>query len=126
MKHAIIAIALITALFTGGCCKEGLDGKATINATIQHHDSLIRGATVFVKFNAKEQPASKSEYDATYQLGPGESTLRIDGLKCGHYFFYAEGYDNNIMQNVKGGVPFSIAYADRKDEIEIIIPVTED
>jgi hypothetical protein len=126
MKQIFIALMLCAGLMTGSCCKEGLDGKATVIATIKHHDSLIAGATVYIKFDAKEAPASLGDYDQSFSAGTNESTIRIENMKCGDYFFYATGFDPNISEPVKGGVPYTIRHADRKGEANIIIPVTEE
>lgn len=125
MKNiAIIAIVFAAALFSS-CCKEGLDGRATVTASTFHHSTAITGATVYIKFDAKDAPANLSDYDVSYTADAASGSVRIENLKCGDYYFFATGYDPAIALPVQGGVPFSIAYADRKDDLVIEIPVTE-
>lgn len=127
MKKLIIATLVALTAFLSSCCKEGLDGKATVTAAIKHHSTPIYGATVYIKFGAKEQPASLSDYDASFTAAPGDSAIVIDNLRCGDYYFFATGIDPSINNEaVKGGTPYTIRYGDRKQQINIDIPVTED
>jgi len=125
MKKLFIITAIATAALFSSCCKEGLNGKATVTASSAHHSSPIMGATIYVKFDAKDAPASLSDYDASFTADGASSTVRIENLKCGDYYFFATGFDPAIGEPVSGGVPFSIAYADRKDDLVVEIPVTE-
>lgn len=126
MKNIILAIIISATTLFSSCCKEGLDGKATVTAAIRHHNEPIYGATVYIKFNTKEQPASLNDYDASFTAAPGDSAVVIDNLRCGDYYFFSTGFDPNINLPVKGGTPYTIRYGDRKQQINIEIPVTED
>jgi hypothetical protein len=125
MKHIFIGLLLSGSMLLSSCCKEGMDGKATIKANVKHHSMVVYGATVYIKFDAKEAPSSLSQYDASFTAGSTEAVVTINNLKCGDYYFYSTGYDPSIAQNVKGGIPFTIRHADRKKELNIDIPVTE-
>ena len=125
MKKLTIITALLAGALFSSCCKEGLNGKATVTATTRHHSAIITGSTVYVKFNAKDAPGDISEYDASFTAGTSDGSVLIENLKCGDYYFFATGYDPAIAKPVQGGVPFSIAHADRKDDLVIEIPVTE-
>jgi hypothetical protein len=125
MKNILAAIMLFTGAMLSSCCKEGLTGDATVTANVKHHEAVIYGATVYIKFDSKTQPASLSEYDATFTAGSGEGAATINNLKCGDYFFYATGFDPAIGAPVTGGIPYTIRHGDRKDLISINIPVTE-
>lgn len=125
MRNIVTILLLTAGMMLGSCCKEGLDGRATINANVKHHSAVIYGATVYVKFDSKTQPASMSEYDASFTAGSADGAVIIRNLKCGDYYFFATGFDPAISQPVKGGVPFTIRHADRKREQSIDIPVTE-
>ena len=124
MKHISIIATLLTALLLNACCKEGLDGKATVNATIMNGDSLVRGAVLYVKFDSKEAPADPAEYEVVVNAEPASGTITINNLECGDYFFFVDSYDASTGRNVKGGVSYSIRFADRKRNINITVPVT--
>lgn len=126
MRYITLAAAIIVCMLLSSCCKEGLDGKATVNATIMHHDSLVRGATVYIRFDSKEAAADLSEYDAVYTADAASGTITIQNLKCGDYFFFVKGYHAGNAVNVRGGVSYSIRHADRKSDIDITIPVSEE
>lgn len=125
MKHLAIITVLFTGLLFSSCCKEGQDGKAMVTATVRHHSTVITGATVYIKFDAKDAPASLSDYDASFTGSTTDGSILVEQLKCGDYYFFATGYDAAIGAQVQGGVPFSIAHADRKGQLTIEIPVTE-
>jgi hypothetical protein len=126
MRVAVIAVIFSLSAFFSSCCKGGDDGKATVNAFPEHHGAPIYGATVYVKYGAKEQPASFNEYDASYTAGTSDAMVVIDNLKCGDYYFYSTGFDPSIGQAVKGGTPYTITHGARKDQVNIDIPVKED
>lgn len=126
MKNIAIAVIISAATLLSSCCKEGLDGNASVTAIIKHHEKAIYGATVYVKFNAKDQPASLADYDASFTASAGDSVVIIDNLRCGDYYFFSTGNDPSINEAVKGGTPYTIRYGDRKQQIEVNIPVTED
>jgi FlaG/FlaF family flagellin (archaellin) len=125
MRNFLIIITVCAAALFSSCCKEGLNGKATVTATAKHHSTIVPGCTVYIKFDAKDAPASLSDYDVSYTADAASGNVVIENLKCGDYYFFATGYDPSIMEQVQGGVPFSIAHADRKNELVIDIPVSE-
>ena len=126
MRKTAIAIIIAATTILSSCCKEGLNGDAKVTAIIEHHEAAIYGATVYIKYNANEQPASISDYDASFTAAPGDSVIVIDNMKCGDYYFFSTGFDPAINQEVKGGTPYTIRYGDRKQAIDVKIPVTED
>lgn len=127
MKKIIaISILAITTFTLGACKKAGLGGDATIVAFPKHHGAPIYGATVYVKFNAKDFPGTNiSSYDATFMGEPKEDHVHLEELKKGDYYFYAVGYDSTISEMVSGGQSFTIKRKDRSDEQDIEIAVTE-
>lgn len=121
----VFTLAIATISFTS--CKKSSDGgDAIVVAHIKHHDTPIKGATLYVKFKADELPSSPTtDYDLKITGEAAEDHIHIEGLRYGKYFLYAEGYDSTISQTVKGGVALKIKYIDRKKEIEADVPVTE-
>lgn len=123
LNNVLILLMMITIT---SCTKEGLGGNATIVANVSHHEVPIKGATVCVKFNAKELPgANPSDYDLTVTGSDSESLVRINGLEKGDYYLYAFGYDSTIQQNVQGGLYVKIQYSERKSEKSVSLGVTE-
>lgn len=112
-----------------GCHKAGLGGNAEISVHVKHHDKLIPGALVYVKYNEKEFPGTDvAKYDASFECGTVDESkghTHIKNLKHGYYYFYSVGFDSSISEKVSGGVPFEIKKSERNSEIELDIPVTE-
>ncbi len=127
MKNSVFAFLslLIFATITS-CCKPGSGGDATIVAFPQHHGKEIKGATVYIKYNAKDFPGTDlSKYDATFVGEAEEEHVHCKSLKCGKYYLYAIGFDSMIMQAVSGGIAIKVKHSEREKEIDMNIPVTE-
>lgn len=122
IKHILLILSL--AIFIVSCKKNGTGGSATIKGTVAHHDNIISGATVYIKYGAKEFPGDNpAAYDASYATTDG--AYEIKGLLPGDYYLYAVGFDNSISQIVRGGVPVKIKRRDKKDIIETTVAVFE-
>lgn len=118
----VFGISILTS-----CKKNDLGGDATVAAIIKHHDEKIYGATLYIKFGTKSKPTSPtSDYDLKLIGDADENHIHVEGLRYGKYYFYAVGYDSTINQTVIGGVPVEIKYSERKSEIDVNVPVTED
>lgn len=125
--YLIPGIILCSAIVFSSCKKEGTGGQATIAAFPKHHEKPIKGATVYLKFGTKELPGKNaSDYDLTIAGEADEDHIHIEELKWGDYYLYAVGYDSSIAKAVAGGVPVTIKRSERKKEIDVDIPVTED
>lgn len=125
MKTKISIIALLAVLITAACKKDGTGGSATVAAMTKHHDKEIPFSTVYIKYGAKEFPgADVSQYDAS-QVTDKEGHTHFEGLLRGDYYFYAVGYDSTSQAVVKGGVGIKIKRSERKNEIELKVPITE-
>ena len=123
IKLSTIVIAIITIL---SCKKSSTGGDATIVAFQAHHGKAVKGATVYVKFKAADLPSDPTNnYDLKIVGEPNEDHVHIEGLRYGTYYLYAVGYDSMITQTVKGGISAKIKWSERKQEIDINIPVTE-
>lgn len=122
MKNLLFLLAF--SFFISSCTKEGLGGDNTVIAYPKHHNTPIKGATVYVKFDAIDFPgAASSNYDATFIGEPNEDHVHIEELKKGDYYFYAVGFDSTIMQTVVGGLHVDLK--DKSGETTVDIAVTE-
>jgi hypothetical protein len=130
MKNILIGFTVLVALSFTSCEKEGTGGNAEIAVWVKHHDELISGATVYIKYGAKEFPGEDlSLYDDSEVCGTegeDEGHTHFHDLKKGDYYLYAIGYDSSIAQIVKGGIPIEITKEKQDSETEIDVPVTED
>ena len=131
MKPGLTLLTMSTLLFMlvmSSACKKkpsaGLGGQATLKVRTVHHGSAIDSATVYVKFNSQE-PVGISSYDLSAKVqsdGSGGFYATFSGLKAGDYYLYGEGWDPSILNNVKGGIPYTI---EEEKVQEVILPVTE-
>lgn len=121
-----ISLAVLTIAILFSCKKGNTGGNATIAAHIKHHSTPIKGATVYVKFDADELPSNPtSDYDLKIEGEANEDHIHIEDLRYGKYYLYATGYDSSISAPVTGGIPIKIKWSERKDELDIDVPVTE-
>lgn len=123
MKKYIVYILLFIGLAFFSCKKNNVGGNAEIKGVVKHHAKIIGGATIYIKFNAKEFPGTDvSVYDATVNADANGNY----SIKCykGDYYLYSVGQDLDVPPPsiVKGGVPVSIR---NKEVVEIDLPVTE-
>ena len=127
MKKQLTLGIIATSILLATSCKKGdTGGDATIAAFPKHHTQPIKGATVYVKFDANELPSDPTNnYDLKIVGESNEDHVHIEGLRYGKYYLYAVGYDSTIMQTVVGGIPVKIKWSERKKELDQDIPVTE-
>ena len=126
MKRTFNIVFIFIVIGVGACCKPGAGGDATLVAFPQHHGKEIKGATIYVKYNAKDFPGTDlSKYDTKFIGESNEEHIHCKGLKCGKYYLYAVGFDSTKMQAVSGGIAIKVKYKERKQEIDINVPVTE-
>lgn len=129
MKQAL-QLFLLTLIFTS-CNKGGTGGKATLVVYLKHHGVTIKNHisypdTVYVKFGVDELPGiHPGDFDASFIGVPGEDQVRCEGLRKGQYYLYAVGMDSAGPYRVTGGIPYKIKFSQRKDEINVDIPVKE-
>lgn len=120
--HLFLILTFATTII--GCTKEGTGGKASIQGNVKHHDELIPGATVYIKYGAKELPGTdSSDYDDQTKADSLGAFYKFENLKKGNYFLYATGFDSEESQTVKGGIPVKINESD--ENVLTDIPVTE-
>jgi len=99
----------------------GKGGAATLHITPQHHGKNIKNATIYIKYNATDAPASFDD-SAKCVLADTVPVASFTQLKTGNYYLYGKGYDSAILQTVEGGINYRI---EEEKEISIFIPVTE-
>lgn len=112
-------------------CNAGTGGNNSIKATLLHHTKVISPKvgypdTLFIKYDTKDFPGENaSDFDAYFvNSDTAISTIEITGLKCGDYYLFGTGWDADISQRVKGGIPVTIA--EDAGVLTKNVPVTED
>ena len=126
MKKIISLILIAAAIVIGSCKKNNTGGQCNIAAFPEHHGKSIYGATIYVKFGAKDLPGNPtSNYDLKIDGEANEEHVHINGLRYGHYYLYAVGYDSAIAQTVTGGIALKIKWKERKQELDVKVHVTE-
>jgi hypothetical protein len=121
-------IVMLVCILTS-CVKEGPGGNAEIAVWVKHHDKLIPGATVYIKYGSKEFPGDGlSLYDDSEVCGTegdDEGHTHFHDLKRGNYYLYAVGYDSSISETVMGGIPVEITKENKDGSSDVEVPVTE-
>ncbi len=127
MKKTITTILLATAIFVAPSCKKSsTGGEVKIAAFPEHHGKSIYGATVYIKFGASDLPSNPTtNYDMKVDGEANEEHVHIEGLRYGKYYLYSVGYDSSIHMPVTGGVAVKVKWKERKQELDIKVPVTE-
>ncbi len=128
MKTTIKTITLAFMVTAGiySCKKSETGGKAEVHAKILHHSTPVNAATLYVKFDTQELPSDiTTNYDLKLEGEATDNHVHVEDLRYGEYYLYAVGYDSTISQTVKGGIPVKIKWSERKETIEIDVPVTE-
>ena len=116
-------VLFLFAVCACSCSKEGPGGKAAIQGMVMHHSAHIPGATVYIKYGAKESPGTDiTKYDLSVNANANASFEFAD-LKRGDYYLFAIGFDSTTAQTVIGGVPVEIS--SKTETVTAHIPVTE-
>ena len=118
----IIALVFVFAAFIA-CKKNQLGGDAVIEGTVKHHEKIISDATVFIKFNATDQPSSDTNaYDAKVKVDKN-GYFKIKAYK-GNYFIYGQRHDPAIAApyTVVGGRSVKLR---SKETVSVSLFVTE-
>ena len=127
MKNIIITALFIVTLTLISCKKNGVGGESEISVSVKHHDRLIPGATIYIKYGAKEFPGSDvskyDDYKVSGTTGHGKGHTHFQELLKGDYFLYATGYDSAIAMPVTGGI--SVEVKSNYEHIDVTFPVTE-
>ena len=134
MKYLpLFVILLFIVSFTSACkkdenvekqiCPAGPGGNLELSFFVTHHDTLIPGAEIYVKFNATEFPGTDpANYDRvllTGTAGHERGHAHLPFMTCGRYFIYSVGYDSLISDSVFGGIPVNITKTEGTETINV-------
>lgn len=127
-QHIFCLMSIASLLFTISCNRKDKDevagkgGNAILKITPQHHGQDIDSCKVYIKYNTLD--AANSYDDSAWVIQVNERPVAMfSGLKKGNYYVFGKGWDPSIVQNVKGGIPYTIT---EEKTLEITLPVTED
>lgn len=122
IKKTIFLLSII--LVISSCKKNKLDGNAVIEGVVQHHSKIIPNASVFIKFNATDQPSTDTlVYDAKVRADK-DGYFKFNVYK-GSYYIYGFGNDYAIAApyHVVGGQGVKTR---SKEKVTITLFVSED
>lgn len=106
-------------------CNEGRNGQLTLTMKMIHHTRPIKGARVFIKYNATEFPGEDTlKYDFAVSASTDSPYASIDSLACGNYYVYAIGIDSMLDPTnwvCKGGLPYRTNLSSGADSINVYI-----
>jgi hypothetical protein len=118
-----IALALLVCFVFTNCKKNKVGGTAEIKGKVLHHAKAIAGASIFIKYEAKDFPGEDvGKYD-TKVNADANGNFSIKVYK-GDYYLYGYGEDKDIPSPyiVKGGTQVSIR---NREVVEITLAITE-
>jgi hypothetical protein len=123
MKKTLFLFLSLALFGFISCGKEGTGGKAVIKGQVKHHDKLIPGAVVYIKYGAKDFPGSNVTYYDASVTADAQANYAFPDLKKGDYYLFGIGYDSAIALPVSGGIHAEIKK--KTETVEINVPVTE-
>ncbi len=122
-KFFKILLALLVCMVLTNCKKNKLGGSAEIKGRVFHHAKPIAGATIYIKYEAKDFPGEDvAKYD-TKVNADAQGYFSIKVYK-GNYFLYGYGEDKDLPPPyvVKGGSQVSIR---NREVVDIVLAITE-
>lgn len=137
-RQTLQYLFLITVLgtFTIEACKDddenncigGSGGSLTMVVKLAHHGVLIpndslRPDTLWIKYNVSDWSGAPAGYDKMLIGEYPEDHIHVSGMKCGKYYLYASGWDVDLGEVVRGGIPYETDKS--SGEITVTVPVTE-
>jgi hypothetical protein len=121
-------LILISSLLVISCNKPGTGGDVSLAVWVKHHNELIPGAIVYIKYGAREFPGTDvSKYDDKAVCGTeghGLGHTHFKNLRKGRYYLYSVGWDHAINMEVTGGIP--VVIDQKAGELMVTVPVTEE
>lgn len=121
-----IAFTACVATLLLSCKKNNEGGKAEIHARITHNFTPVNAATLYVKYGTQKCPSDiESNCDLKIMGEEMDNHVHVENMRYGEYYIYAVGFDSTISQIVKGGVAVKIKWSERKQTIDVDIPVVE-
>jgi hypothetical protein len=115
---------MVFFVFFFSCKKNQLGGKSTVSGSVSHHSKLIAGASIFIKFNAKEFPGTDTALYDTKVTADANGKYTVDDFYKGDYYLFAVGKDYAIAAPyiVQGGLAVHLR---TKEKLARNIAVTE-
>lgn len=99
----------------------GKGGAAVLNVTPKHHSRNIDDCTIYITYNASTPPDRYDDSAKCVDKG-GVPVATFQGLKKGSYYLTGSGYDPEIAETVKGGIPFTV---EEEKAYDLIMAVSE-
>ena len=101
-------LLLLLVLLNSSCKKdtpEGgvIKGNKRIIVTVMHHERILSGIKVYLKYNAHEFPGADSTLYDWNTTSDMSGVAVFDNLFNGNYFLYGKGIDTGIGLEVIGG-----------------------
>lgn len=118
-------VFIVSALLIISCKKNNTGGAAIVTITATHHGKKIPLTNVYIKYGAKEFPGMDVNSYSAVQVSNLEAKTSFENLRQGDYYFYGVGYDSAIQALVRGGIGVSIKWKERKNKIDMELPITE-
>ena len=118
MKKSFLFLPVVVILFAA-CTHDkfrpvgGRGGSASVMVYPQHHGNAtaLDSVKIYIKYDALDAP-SDGRYDDSVNWAPGSGGTvpngTFTGLWNGDYYIFAKGYDYNVAQRVRGGLPFTV------------------
>ncbi len=105
----------------GNTATAGKGGAAVLNITPKHHSRNIDDCMIYITYNASTPP---DRYDDSAKCVDknGVPVATFQGLKKGNYYLSGVGYDPEIAETVKGGIPFTV---EEEKAYDLIMAVSE-
>jgi len=125
------ALFLLLVLVNSSCKKEVPDGgvvkgKNRIIVTVMHHERILQGIPVYLKFNSTEFPGDDSTLYDWNKTSDLSGVAVFEDLFDGNYFLYGKGIDMGIGLQVMGGATLLVNDSTTvNDEIYFPLMVTE-
>lgn len=127
MRKSLAFLSVVAFVFLLASCKHkyepGFTGESVISGRVLHHDEPIGNAVVFMAFNAIEWPGTTMAAYDTMIVANADGFYRFENLNAGFYYLYSTGFDTQINQGVKGGVPVELSKKNIEKSIDV--PVAE-
>jgi len=126
-----LTLFILIFLTSSSCRKEDLSGgvvkgKYKIIVTVKHHDRILSGITVYLKYNATEFPGHDTTLYDWNQPSDISGIVFFDEMFDGNYFLYGKGIDTGIGVEVIGAAPLIVNDSTTvNDEIYVTLMVTE-
>ena len=130
MKY-FLSLFLWVVLISSSCKKETptgelIKGKNKIIVTVMHHERILQGIPVYVKFNATEFPGHDTTMYDWNKTSDLSGVAFFEDMFDGNYFIYGKGIDTGIGVEVMGAAALAVYDSTTvNNEIYVTLMVTE-